>query len=145
MREMGETPVQVSFCDGGNLNGSIDESVEFVRLRVRSVSMTRQYACETALCNEARSTGGYEDCARLSNLSPTRSTRGRLLPAKPWVAPILVGLLLGQPDACLWLSVAARAPSPPFLDTHYKIEWRQPMRHPLPLLYRRIKCQGNVE
>jgi len=40
MREMGETSVQDSFCDGGNLNGSIDESVEFVRLRVRSVSKT---------------------------------------------------------------------------------------------------------
>jgi hypothetical protein len=32
---MGETSVQVSFCDGGNLNGSIDE-MEFVRLRVRA-------------------------------------------------------------------------------------------------------------
>jgi len=41
MQEMGEMSVQVSFCDGGNLNGSIDESVEFVHLRVQSISMTR--------------------------------------------------------------------------------------------------------
>ena len=41
MREMGETFVQVSFRDGGNLDSSIDESVEFVCLRVRSVSKTR--------------------------------------------------------------------------------------------------------
>ena len=42
MREMGETSVKVSFCDAGNLDGSIDESVEFFGLYYvhRSVSKT---------------------------------------------------------------------------------------------------------
>ena len=41
---MGETSVEVSFCDAGNLDGgSIDESVDFIGLYYvhRSVSKTR--------------------------------------------------------------------------------------------------------
>jgi hypothetical protein len=51
MREMGETSVEVSFCDAGNLDGSIDESVEFFGpyyVRDASVRQDNKHHCQHA-------------------------------------------------------------------------------------------------
>jgi iron only hydrogenase large subunit-like protein len=67
VREMGETLVEVCFCNAGCSNGGVDERMQFVRLKLRNLSiMVRKMpGIVNALYTEDRSIGDCGDRACL--------------------------------------------------------------------------------